>query len=64
MNTILDKKNTTTAKGANIRVTARTKKLAKAIQQFESKSTGVNKPVSAIIGELVFDRAKALNIGT
>lgn len=61
MNSILDN-NTTTANGYNIRVTAKTRQLAESIQDALAQRTGVNKPLSAIIGELVFERAKELGI--
>ena len=54
--------NNTTQTGSNIRVTARTKALAEKIQRSVSTATGVNKPVSAIVGELVFARAKELGV--
>lgn len=60
MNSISD--NITTANGYSIRVTAKTKLLAESIQESLAQRTGVNKPLSAIIGELVFDRAKELGI--
>lgn len=61
MNSILDN-NITTANGYNIRVTARTKQLTESIQDALARRTGANKPLSAIIGELVFERAKEMGI--
>lgn len=61
MNSISDN-NITTANGYSIRVTAKTKQLAESIQEALAHRTGVNKPLSAIIGELVFDRAKEMGI--
>ena len=61
MNSISDN-NITTAAGYNIRVTARTKQLAECIQDAIARRTGANKPLSAIIGELVFERAKDMGI--
>lgn len=55
-------KNFTTATGNPIKVTAQTKALAEAIRAEEAKMTGVVKPISAIVGELVYEKAKALGV--
>lgn len=48
--------------GYNIRVTARAKELADKLQAEISRKTGANKPLGAIVAELMFERAKELGI--
>lgn len=55
MNHILDK-------NFNIRVSQRTKNLAVQIQLDTKRVTGVKKPLGALIGDLVYEKAKSLGI--
>lgn len=48
--------------GFNIRVTARAKELADKLQAEISRKTGANKPLGAIVAELLFEKAKELGI--
>lgn len=48
----------TTAAGANIRVTPKTKELAENLRNAISEETGVNLPLAAVIGDLVFRAMK------
>lgn len=59
MNNISDNLITT---GYNIRVTARAKELADKLQTEISRKTGANKPLGAIVAELLFDKAKELGL--
>lgn len=61
MNSILDNSVIKTY-GYNIRVTARTKELAEKLQQAIASQTGANKPLGAIVAELIFAKSKELGI--
>ncbi|WP_288801081.1 hypothetical protein [uncultured Fibrobacter sp.] len=52
----------TNTNGYNIRVTARTKDLAEKLQAEIAEKTGANKPLGAIVGELVFEKSKEFGI--
>lgn len=51
-----------TASGYNVRVTPKTKELLDSIQSQISNTTGSNKPLSAIVGDLVYDKAVELGV--
>lgn len=52
----------TTANGFNVRITPKTMELLGKIKTKTAEVTGVNQPMSAIVGQLVHDKALELGV--
>ncbi len=52
----------TTATGFNVRITSKTMELLGKIKTRTAEVTGVNQPMSAIVGQLVHDKAIELGV--
>lgn len=62
MNSNSDKNINTTANGFNVRITPRSMELLGEIKKANAEKTGVNQPFSAIVGELIHEKAVKLGV--